>query len=166
MKGEDFPAAYNCYDSAYEIAKNIHGRYHQSTAYLLLLCASAKSKDSAFAEAISLYEYAAKVYLKIDGPDSMQLYKIYLQLVTLFFTVGREAKADAAIQDLLSFVEGKVSEARATTLRAGVGGRVPGRERGRQRGAQAQPTRAGGRDVQGCARPREARAQVGACAVC
>jgi len=101
----EFTEAYDCYDHAYEISKNINGKQNKTTAKHILNWARMKYKCSEFEDAIKLYEYAGKLYQYIEQGMGKQGKSICLKLIEIYSEVREETKVDNHVNQLLEALE-------------------------------------------------------------
>ncbi len=79
----EFTEAYDCYDHAYEISKNVYGKNHKTTAKHILNWAKMKNNTKEYDDAIKLYEYGSRLFQNIEKGIGTQGKSILLKIIEI-----------------------------------------------------------------------------------
>ena len=116
-RADEYIEAYDWYDHAYEISKNIYGKQHKVTAKYILNWARMKVKVEEFEDAIKLFEYAAKLYNYIEDGIGKQGRVISLKLIEIYWNLRNDPKVELHLNALLDSLEtSRNSEEKFTLL--------------------------------------------------
>ena len=101
----EFTEAYDCYDHAYEVSKNVYGKNHKTTAKHILSWAKMKNLTKEYDDAIKLYEYGARLFQSIEKGVGSQGRNILIKIIEINYNQRNDIKAYNSVSELLGVID-------------------------------------------------------------